>query len=502
MPYFFIPTVSGYPTTQETISVVNGKCVAWYSGTTVFNTLDKVFVYDGHSQGASSGSSWNYWYYRTTYGLGSVSGTINTYIHRYISGSGNDSGISCCMFLADSVSNEQYFTKVNAVQISGKFKLRRNAVPFPYSGAASFPCNFGITVNNVTTNYYGFCFTSSYSSSTPPYKTSSTYSLYLITKNPSTTTSASGISLTSFINSGGILTNYSNGVIDFGELPQYVPDFFYDWLIENADIIYPYSYSLFKNDGELIKRIDGVPTISHIKLQYVGTSAILTITGSNNKIYEFDWQVSDRSEKEKFLGLSFVKGAKRASIKVNTEQDITTTGNVNFYEVFGIDFTPSTTFSMNLYKNSAENNRVDKTNQLAFISTINGALRESCSIVTPVFDIQYDKVPNFNYIWIPSFGRYYFITDITSVRNGLWRVELKCDVLMTYKDGIKALSAIIARQENDFNDNLVDSKIPTEMGKEVEYLEITNDIFNTQLTGLDNPHQFVITVVGRGLQTS
>ena len=54
-----------------------------------------------------------------------------------------------------------------------------------------------------------------------------------------------------------------------------------------------------------------------------------------------------------------------------------------------------------------------------------------------------DNISAYNYAYISEFGRYYYITDIVSVRTNCWVVSLRCDVLMSYKDEIHGLNVIL-----------------------------------------------------------
>lgn len=91
----------------------------------------------------------------------------------------------------------------------------------------------------------------------------------------------------------------------------------------------------------------------------------------------------------------------------------------------------------------SEKNRLNKTfNQIANIS---GQLTEDSNIVNPTILLSYnDAYVNANYIYIPAWNRYYFITDIT-VTNGMMRVSMHCDVLMSFKNDIRSSTAHIVR---------------------------------------------------------
>lgn len=104
-----------------------------------------------------------------------------------------------------------------------------------------------------------------------------------------------------------------------------------------------------------------------------------------------------------------------------------------------------------LYKNLSENNTVGKvlTSPLALGEC---TLRDAESILSPSLRIATTvSLAAYNYAYIPEFGRYYYIVDITAERTGVWAVSLRVDVLETYKDSIRGLSAIIERQENTYN---------------------------------------------------
>ena len=117
-----------------------------------------------------------------------------------------------------------------------------------------------------------------------------------------------------------------------------------------------------------------------------------------------------------------------------------------------------------LYRNNSENNKIGKS--LTQLNTVNGTLRDRTSILTPTLEINSNSVINANYCYIPDFGRYYFITDIESVKRELWGVSMKVDVLETYKQQIYNNEAILSRQENLYNLYLKD-----------DYLNFTSDTF-------------------------
>ena len=94
-----------------------------------------------------------------------------------------------------------------------------------------------------------------------------------------------------------------------------------------------------------------------------------------------------------------------------------------------------------LYTTDSERERVTKS--LSNGLTLSGALRGESSVIKPSFTIEHANPSGFNYCFIDSFGRYYYITNITSVRTGLWRIDCAVDVLMSFRTEILNLEAII-----------------------------------------------------------
>lgn len=150
-----------------------------------------------------------------------------------------------------------------------------------------------------------------------------------------------------------------------------------------------------------------------------------------------------------------------------------------------------------LYQNTTENNRVDKSIYLTPVDIINGALREETSILKPSILLEIASLPLFNYVCINEFGRYYFVKNISSVRKNLWRIDLEVDVLMTYRTQIKAQTALIARQENTYNEDLVDDLKIVENDPQITVTEIANSFF--KVTTDSSPANYIcVTLMGGG----
>lgn len=190
------------------------------------------------------------------------------------------------------------------------------------------------------------------------------------------------------------------------------------------------------------------------------------------------------------IGYSLKPNAKTPDFILGETYEVSIDENTTFYEVYNIYRPPTTTFELELYQNTAERNRVDKTDYLSYQGSLKGALRAECSLTSPVITLELYDIPTFNYVYIDKFQRWYYVTDITSLRTNLWAISLAVDVLMTYKDGIKMCSAFIDRNENSFDPLIVDNKLPLKQGQTVTEYTLDNSVFTD---GTTKAGQFLLT---------
>ena len=106
-------------------------------------------------------------------------------------------------------------------------------------------------------------------------------------------------------------------------------------------------------------------------------------------------------------------------------------------------------------------------------------------------------IANNNYAYIADYQRYYYVDSVTIGRNGMYIVQLSVDVLMSYADGIKNLSATISRQENIGINDIVDSLLPLQNRKELAVIEFESSEFNISSAGTGD-YNFVLNVSGGG----
>ena len=143
-----------------------------------------------------------------------------------------------------------------------------------------------------------------------------------------------------------------------------------------------------------------------------------------------------------------------------------------------------------LYTNESEKNKLEKT--ITHSILLEGNLRDESSIINPIILISSNKedIPYmYNYAYIPAFGRYYFITDIESVRTGIWRVSMHVDVLMSYKEQIKNLNVIINNSEQTGANNYLSGE------QWITNVKNTTNIVNFP-NGLNDNGEFILITAG------
>ena len=115
-----------------------------------------------------------------------------------------------------------------------------------------------------------------------------------------------------------------------------------------------------------------------------------------------------------------------------------------------------------LYEYSGETNLVDKSSSsiLSLVARVFGTFREEIDILNPSLMLEYPDLPDFNYVYIASLKRFYFVTSIVSVRFGVWRIGLHVDVLFSYASDIQAQECFVLRNANAYDDSLADERYP------------------------------------------
>lgn len=127
-------------------------------------------------------------------------------------------------------------------------------------------------------------------------------------------------------------------------------------------------------------------------------------------------------------------------------------------------------------------------------------LKDETSVLNPVLTVnklnsqgQQQQPTVYNYAYIPSFMRYYFINDWRYI-NGVWECYCRVDVLASYKLDIAGISAYVLRSASASDGAICDILYPCKAG-----LEYNNDFFSMALsqTGL-----YVVGIINKNSYAS
>lgn len=128
--------------------------------------------------------------------------------------------------------------------------------------------------------------------------------------------------------------------------------------------------------------------------------------------------------------------------------------------------------TIEIYKTSSEPEKVYKT--LKYLTTVSGSIINETSIIEPSIRINIEAIPEGCYIYIPAFGRYYFVKDKKPVRENIVDVVMHVDVLYTYRSNISNVKALVERQENSYNPYLQDNMLPISNDTKQLVVKLTN----------------------------
>ena len=126
---------------------------------------------------------------------------------------------------------------------------------------------------------------------------------------------------------------------------------------------------------------------------------------------------------------------------------------------------------------------VNKT--LTLNKTVNIVFRQSVDEQAPVIIMNIDNLQNSNYIYIPTFKRYYFISAVDNYTANLVILHLKTDLLMTYKDIILSTTVQITATEKP---SYLSTGLPTQT-------TTTKRIVKSDVT-LENKDSLILTTIG------
>lgn len=141
--------------------------------------------------------------------------------------------------------------------------------------------------------------------------------------------------------------------------------------------------------------------------------------------------------------------------------------------------------------------------------TYNGLVYNDNGDFNEIDDIVYadkflDNLLTCNYAYIDDFKRYYYIENIQVITNKLVTIDLRRDVLESFKIDLMNLKGFVSRNEYLYNEYVKDDNISFYYDKEViDYIpdndDKVNTAFNTELTLVAN--NYILTVITKDVET-
>lgn len=138
--------------------------------------------------------------------------------------------------------------------------------------------------------------------------------------------------------------------------------------------------------------------------------------------------------------------------------------------------------------NSSEANCLNK--KLYSGIQLTGSMREDTPISDPVFRIESNNPSSYNYCYIPEFSRYYFIREIVSLRTSLWELHLHVDVLMSFRNAIRASMVVLEESSIEGVNNYLNNDVwVTTVKDKTDIIQFPNGL-------LENGEYILITAGG------
>lgn len=129
-------------------------------------------------------------------------------------------------------------------------------------------------------------------------------------------------------------------------------------------------------------------------------------------------------------------------------------------------------------------------------------IKSASSVLSPeiILDVGTASRPDYNYAYIPDYGRYYWVREWTWIENRLWAGSLEVDVLATYKNEIGSENLYVLRSSAAFDGNIIDTLYPFKSNSGFTKTSGTNPFFfNPSDTSVNvSAGTFVLGIAGAG----
>lgn len=133
--------------------------------------------------------------------------------------------------------------------------------------------------------------------------------------------------------------------------------------------------------------------------------------------------------------------------------------------------------------------RINSTKIPTLSETVTCVLKSGTSVEKPTFILQAVSPFDWNVAYCETFGRYYFVNDVTYVES-TYEISCTCDYLASYKDEILANTAYVTRSSSLFDEGLADTLFPTSASTTIQQALSSN-------FGFSNQGSIILTTAGK-----
>lgn len=128
---------------------------------------------------------------------------------------------------------------------------------------------------------------------------------------------------------------------------------------------------------------------------------------------------------------------------------------------------------LNVYSQNSKNIELDK--DLTFKEFIQGKFNHSIAIKNINIDVTgYSITSGYNYVFIPSLNRYYYVDSVEIISANFVRLHLREDVLMSWKSLIRLQDMYITRYQQSTEEYLIDDRLPFSSKSSITYQALNN----------------------------
>lgn len=258
-----------------------------------------------------------------------------------------------------------------------------------------------------------------------------------------------------------------------------------------------FDINFYKRDNETIETTTRTLPVNYTSITVDGKTATINLHTAVDTSKDVVYTI----EKPKGLGFAgFTTKKGSVNVEIPLEGQITLINKeINLYPVY-LPVLPADAVVAVLYNMTCERNKIDKTRHLTRYLQLKGVFRSAVDVENPLLTLQLEAYPAFNYVYLPFFNRYYFVVGVRNISKNIYEINLKVDVLFTYKDQIKNCLAEILRSSITGKQNpyIIDNLQPLKNTNIISAYELPNTVFNNDDQTWKNNFNYVLNVI-RGL---